>query len=212
MLLIVNFNFADSYPDAYVTGDNSSNSLEIASVWNANQDPLFVLSSAFQGIDYTKSTVQFESQKYDLSIPGQSENFNLYVNSNFSLNFWTQSRNFNLNIYFSEYFVPVDKTLYDEGNYPIINLSLNAVLNSETFRFWFTDYRYIEATAQNQSAVMDYGGYGFPARRYRYSVKLPGGKNSLDLIDFNFSWTGYTTPVNRYWDMEAYVRVEITSS
>ena len=59
---------------------------------------------------------------------------------------------------------------------------------------------------------MDYGTRQLNAIKYGYSIKLPSGKNSLDLIDFNFAWDGYTTPVNKYWDMEAYVRVEIISS
>ena len=48
MLLLANFSFADDYPDVYVTGDNVSTNLEIASVWNANLDPLFILSSSFK--------------------------------------------------------------------------------------------------------------------------------------------------------------------
>ena len=88
--------------------------------------------------------MQFESQQYDLSTTGQSDNFNLYVNSNFSLSGFNRFKGYNLNIYFSEKFVPVDGALDDQGNYTILRLSLNASLNSGNFRFWFWNYNYIE--------------------------------------------------------------------
>ena len=195
--------------------------LEIYSVWNPNQNPLFILSANSQSIDYNQPTIQYQTADYDLSVPNQTENFNIYVYSNFG-EYWHHLeyiKNYTLNIYFSNYFVPVDDILFSENNYPSVPIYLNETLSNKTFRgnflfYGFGTYNYIEADSnvQNQSSSITYENRTVPAKKYGYNIRIPSGLNSLDLIYFNFRWNGYTTPVNRYWDMEGYVRVEIISN
>ncbi|MGD1821061.1 MAG: hypothetical protein ACPKOI_14440 [Pleomorphochaeta sp.] len=194
--------------------------LEIYGIWNPNEEPLFILSANSQSIDYTQSTIQYQTADYDLSVPNQTENFNIYLYSNY--NYWSyygSTKNYTLNIYFSNYFVPVDDTLFSQNNYPSVPIYLNETLSNKTFSVsswpWgSTTYNYIEADSnvQNQSSSITYENRTVPAKKYGYNIRIPSGLNSLDLIYFNFRWNGYTTPVNRYWDMEGYVRVEIISN
>ncbi|MGD1822413.1 MAG: hypothetical protein ACPKM0_06575 [Pleomorphochaeta sp.] len=198
-----------------ISGPNFGQPLEIYSIWNPNSSPLFILYANNSSIDYSQSTIQYETEDYDLSVSNQTDDFTLYVESNFY-----RPRNkyylYDLNIYFSKYFVPVDDTEYNEGAYPEVELNLNATVSTDYFEMWtppyYSYYYYIvpDYNVQNQNATLLYNGRSVEASKYTYSILISTGSHALDLIDFNFSWTGYTG-ATRYWDMEGYVLVELES-
>ncbi len=220
MTVLANFIFAD----APISGPNMNTPLEMFGVWNPNQDPLFVLSANSQSIDYTQSTIQYQTIDNDLSVSNQTENFNLYVYSNFA-NYWqysTSTQDYYLNIYHSSNFVPVDDTLYNANNYPIVPIFLNYTITQNQFRLyswyggwgWGSTYEYYideDQNVQNLNATMNYGNRTLSAKRYRFLMKIPSGLQTVELMNFNFGWNGYTNQVNQYWDMEGYVLVDIQS-
>jgi hypothetical protein len=222
---LANFIFAD----IAVSGPELSTPLEIYSIWNPSSEPLFILSASSQSIDYSQSSIQFETEDYDLSYSNQTDNFTLYVYSNYSKTYkgdLVEYREYSLDIYFSEYFVPVDDTEYNAGNFPEVDIYLNKTLNQDTVTFHeeknngngyinrTTTDNYISESSwyQGYSTSMDYGSRNVDAYLYRYDIIIPSGLHSLDLIYFNFGWDGYTDTVDQYWDMEAYVRIDITSN
>lgn len=220
MTVLANFIFAD----VPISGPNMSTPLEMFGVWNPNQDPLFVLSANSQSIDYTQSTIQYQTIDNDLSVSNQTENFNLYVYSNFT-DYWyynTSTQNYYLNIYYSSNFVPVDDILYNANNYPIVPIFLNYTISQNQFLIyywsggwgWGSTYLYYideDQNIQNQSATMTYGNRTLSAKRYRFLIRIPSGLQTIELMNFNFGWNGYTNQVNQYWDMEGYVLVDIQS-
>jgi hypothetical protein len=224
MTTLANFIFADTN----VSGPDLTNPLEIYSIWNSNDDPLFILSASSQSIDYTQSSIQFETEDFDLSISNQTENFSLYVFSNYLSwlnNYYDvneEYKEYYLDIYFSQHFVPVDDTEFSADDYPIVDIYFNKTISQETTSYYsFNGRRYIYNTDnyidevswyQGSSTTMDYGSRNVDAYLYRYEIIVPSGLHSLDLINFNFGWDGYTDTVDQYWDMEAYVRVAITSN
>ncbi len=218
MTVLANFIFADDS----ISGPNMSTPLEMFGVWNPNQNPLFVLSANSQSIDYTQSTIQFQTIDHDLSVSNQTENFNLYVYSNFSNNWssYVYVKSYYLNIYFSSKFVPVDDILYNANNYPIVPIFLNYTSTQSQFKQnswwggWNYTYEYYiteDQNVQNQNTSMNYGNRTLDAKRYRFLIKIPSGLQTIELMNFNFGWTGYTNQVNQYWDMEGYVLVDIQS-
>lgn len=58
---------------------------------------------------------------------------------------------------------------------------------------------------------MNYGNRTLSAKRYRFLMRIPSGLQTVELMNFNFGWNGYTNQVNQYWDMEGYVLVDIQS-
>ncbi len=220
MTVLANFIFADDP----ISGPNMNTPLEMFGVWNPNQDPLFVLSANSQSIDYTQSTIQYQTIDNDLSVSNQTENFNLFVYSNFT-NYWyysTSTQNYYLNIYHSSNFVPVDDTLYNANNYPIVPIFLNYTISQNQFLIyswyggwgWGSTYEYYideDQNVQNLNATMNYGNRTLSAKRYRFLMKIPSGLQTVELMNFNFGWNGYTNQVNQYWDMEGYVLVDIQS-
>lgn len=221
MTVLANFIFADDP----ISGPNMNTPLEMFGVWNPNQDPLFVLSANSQSIDYTQSTIQYQTIDNDLSVSNQTENFNLFVYSNYT-NSWFNSantENYYLNIYHSTNFVPVDDTLYNANNYPIVPIFLNYTINQSQFTLysWYgggwgwssSNVYYIDEdqNVQNLNSTMNYGNRTLSAKRYRFLMRIPSGLQTVELMNFNFGWNGYTNQVNQYWDMEGYVLVDIQS-
>lgn len=201
-----------------VLGPNVQESLELYSVWNPNDAPYFALSTNGQYLDYSQSTIQYETSDFDLKYPSQTEDFIIHVYSNYSDDYywWNSISSYSLDIYFSENFVPVSDQEYYLDNYPEISLNFNQTLNTDLFYInWWGNrrrtYSYISSNLKNQLSNINYGSRNVYARRYNYIIRIPEGTTNLDLINFNFSWDGYTQPLDKYWDMEAYVKVDITA-
>ncbi len=214
--VLTSFIFADPLITP-ISGLSLNTPLEISGIWNPNKNPIFILSANYQGIDYEQNSIQYQTEDYNLANSGQTESFNLYTYSNFSSSGWIFRKNYELNIYYSEIFHPVEDTLYDAGiaNYPNISISLNYNLSQSEFGFWIFTTKYIAAdqSVQNQSTTMNYGvNRTVNARRYKFDIAIPSGMQALDLINFNFGWDGYTNSVSQLWDMEGYVKVVIVSN
>ena len=179
--------------------------LELYAIWNPNSTPLFILSTLTDSIDYEQDLIQYSTDDYDLSFTNHTENFSLYVNSNFRFGV----KFYILNIYFSDNFVPVSDIEYNNNDYPIIPLSINTTLNSDSF-YYYGINNYISLYSITNSNII-YGSRLLDAKMYSYDILIPSGYNALELLYFNFYWTGYSQAVDQYWDLEAYARVEIVS-
>ena len=220
MTVLANF----IYADPSISGPSFETPLELYAIWNPNDQPLFILSAKSQSFNYAQTAngnqpvIEFETSDYDLSISNQTANFNLFVYSNFSNNgwWWPTVKNYELNIYFSDIFHPSDSNLYDNGmgGYPIVPISFNYSANQNTFQgSRWTQYNYISLNQIDNNEEMDYSGRtNLAAKRYKFDINIPSGMQALDLIYFNFGWSGYTNSVSQFWDMEGYVRVEIIST
>ena len=192
--------------------------------WNPSEEPLFVLSANSQQIPYATGVynefieIEYSESSFDLSMSDQTCNFNLYVFSNFERPGGGNRpffKNYNLNIYFSKYFTPVDNTLFNENNYPRVYINLDDFVSQSIYEAGKKKHTtigyYIESDGVNENVGISYENRVVPATKRSYNITVPSGLHSLDLINFSFYWDGYTSQVYQYWDMEAYVRVEIVS-
>ncbi len=218
LLLIVSVLTNYIFADIPIGGPSGSYPLGISSFFNPSEEPLFMLSVNSQNIDYNQSSIQYETYDYDLSLSNTSENFSLYVLSNFSSGHWkwTDFEYYYLTITFSNNFVPVEDSEFDNEEYPLVYINFIDNLNTSTYNYFsygwgVGKYIYMDSINQGASASISYGSREVQSKKYGYYIYIPSGYTSEEIIDFSFTWDGYTQSVTKYWDMEAYVRVELES-
>lgn len=209
MTLLANFIFAED-EQVSLSGPDLSVPLEIFGTWDPEIDPIFILSANSQSIDYTKETIQYQTEDFDLSSAGQTETFTISLYSNFSYSnkgYYSSSKVYDIYIYHSNEFVPTDDTLYDENDYPEVDISMNYNLNNYYYSNFDIDYK-----NRNKNKKLQYSDRSLSAYRYKFQVYVYPGLVMSNIMDFDFSWEGYSRSVEQYWDMEAYVKVEISGS
>lgn len=210
MTLLTNFIFAED-EQVSLSGPNLSVPLEIFGTWDPQIDPIFILSANSQSIDYTKETIDYQTENFDLSSAGQTETFSLSLYSNFTsyyYGYYSGYKNYDIYIYHSSEFVPTDDTLYEENKYPKVDINFNYDLNYS----YFYDNYYIFLKNINRNKKLQYKGRTVSGPRYRFQVYVYPGLVSANIMNFDFSWDGYSKTVEQYWDMEAYVKVEIVGN